>query len=124
MLARLEIVLVGTSNAENLGGVARLCENFATTTPLALVAPRAQPDDHRALVVGRAARQRLAEARRFATLDEAVAGASYVVGFSARRGGVGRRTRTSRRSSITRSPRSTPSTTFATTTSAPRSACT
>lgn len=85
MLARLDLVLVGTSNPENLGGVARLAENFAVG-PLTLVAPRAQPDDHRALVVGRAARQRLTEARRFAALDEAVAGASYVVGFSARRG--------------------------------------
>lgn len=86
MLARLDVVLVGTSNAENLGGVARLCENFAMP-PMTLVAPRAQPDDHRALVVGRAARQRLGEARVVAALDEAVAGASYVVGFSARAGG-------------------------------------
>ncbi len=85
MLARVDVVLVGTSNPENLGGVARLCENFAVPS-LTLVAPRAQPDDHRALVVGRAARQRLADARVVATLDEAVADASYVVAFSARRG--------------------------------------
>jgi TrmH family RNA methyltransferase len=46
----------------------------------------ARPDDARALVVARTARARLEAARVAATLDEAVAGASYVVGFSARRG--------------------------------------
>jgi len=84
LLARCDLVLVGTQNPENLGGVARLAENFAPAS-LALVAPRAQPDDPRALVVGRMARQRLTSARVTATLDEAVAGAELVVGFSARR---------------------------------------
>jgi len=85
MLARCAVVLVGTQNPENLGGVARLVENFAPAE-LALVAPRAQPDDPRALVVGRMARERLAAARVTATLDEAVREAACVVGFSARRG--------------------------------------
>ena len=85
MLARCDVVLVGTANPENLGGVARLAENFAPAS-LLLVAPRARPDDPRALVVGRMAKERLAGARIAATLDEAVAGAACVVGFSARRG--------------------------------------
>ncbi|HEX9100952.1 MAG TPA: RNA methyltransferase, partial [Polyangia bacterium] len=85
MLARCEVVLVGTANPENLGGAARLVENFAPAA-LVLVAPRARPDDPRALVVGRMAEERLAAARVCATLDEAVAGAACVVGFSARRG--------------------------------------
>ncbi len=85
MLARCDLVLVGTANPENLGGVARLVENFAPGS-LALVAPRARPDDPRALVVGRVARARLSAARVTATLDEALGGAGFVVGFSARRG--------------------------------------
>jgi TrmH family RNA methyltransferase len=86
MLSRCDVVLVGTANPENLGGVARLCDNFALPS-LSLVAPRARPDDPRALVVGRMAMERLAAARVTATLDEAVAEAAFVVGFSARRGG-------------------------------------
>jgi len=85
MLARCDLVLVGTSNPENLGGVARLAENFAPAS-LALVAPRARPDDPRALVVGRVGQAWLASARVHATLDEAVREAALVVGFSARRG--------------------------------------
>jgi TrmH family RNA methyltransferase len=85
MLARCEVCLVGTTNPENLGSVARLADNFAVPA-LTLVAPHVPPDDPRALVVGRAARDRLATARVVATLDEAVAECSYVVGFSARRG--------------------------------------
>lgn len=85
MLARCSVCLVGTANPENLGGVARLAANFALA-PLRLVAPRAAPDDHRALVVGRAARERLATAQIAPTLDAAVTDCTYVVGFSARRG--------------------------------------
>ena len=85
-LSRCDVVLVGTSNPENLGGVARLLSNFAIGE-LALVAPCARVDDPRALVVGRMARERLETARVTAGLDEALAQASYVVGFSARRGG-------------------------------------
>jgi tRNA/rRNA methyltransferase len=86
MLARCDLVLVGTQNPENLGGVARLADNFALAS-LTMVAPRAQPRDPRALVVGRMARARLEGARVVGTLDEAVGAASVVVGFSARRGG-------------------------------------
>jgi tRNA/rRNA methyltransferase len=86
MLARCHVHLVGTSNPENLGSVARLLDNFGVGTALTLTAPRVAPDDHRALVVGRAARERLAAARVVATLDEAVADCAFVVGFSARRG--------------------------------------
>ena len=85
MLARVDVVLVGTANPENLGGVARLAVNFAPAS-LALVAPRARPDDARALVVGRAGQRWLAGARVVATVDEAVREAACVVGFSARRG--------------------------------------
>ena len=86
MIARCDLVLVSTSNPENLGGVARVMENFGVTSALHLVAPRVPPDDHRALVVGRAALDRLSSARVVGTIAEAVEGASYVVGFSARRG--------------------------------------
>lgn len=85
VVARADVVLVGTANPENLGGVARLAENFAPAS-LALVAPRVRPDDPRALVVGRAGQQHLAAARVHATLDEALRDAAFVVGFSARRG--------------------------------------
>jgi TrmH family RNA methyltransferase len=85
MLSRCDVVLVGTANPENLGGVARLAENFAPAS-LALVAPRVRPNDPRALVVGRVGRQTLAAARVCATLDEAVRDAAFVVAFSARRG--------------------------------------
>jgi len=85
MLARAAVVLVGTANPENLGGVARLCANFGIAS-LTLAAPRVAADDPRALVVGRMARERLAATRVTATLAEAVADASCVVGFSARRG--------------------------------------
>jgi TrmH family RNA methyltransferase len=86
MLARCHVHLVGTSNPENLGSVARLLENFGVATTLTLTAPRVAPDDHRALVVGRAARARLETARVVPTLAEAVADCAFVVGFSARRG--------------------------------------
>jgi tRNA/rRNA methyltransferase len=85
LLERCDVCLVGTSNPENLGGVARLLENFGLTS-LVLIAPRVHPDDHRALVVGRAARARLGHARVVPTLAAAVAGDAFVVGFSARRG--------------------------------------
>jgi TrmH family RNA methyltransferase len=85
MLARCDVCLVGTANPENLGGVARLLENFGLSS-LKLIAPRVSPQDHRAMVVGRAARTRLHQAQVLATLDEAVAEAAFVVGFSARRG--------------------------------------
>lgn len=83
---RCRVVLVGTSNPENLGSVARLMENFGAAE-LALVAPRVPPDDHRALVVGRAALPRLQGARVVPALAEAVSDCVQVVGFSARRGG-------------------------------------
>jgi TrmH family RNA methyltransferase len=85
MLARAEVVLVGTANPENLGGVARLVANFAPAGWW-LVAPRVRADDPRALVVGRMAQAALAAVRVAATIDEAVADAACVVGFSARRG--------------------------------------
>ena len=85
IVARCDVVLVGTANPENLGGVARLVDNFAVAR-WTLVAPRAAPDDPRALVTGRMARARRAEARVVATLGEAVGEDVLVVGFSARRG--------------------------------------
>jgi len=86
MLSRCDVLLVGTSNPENLGGIARLGENFGLSS-LRMVSPRVAVDDHRALVVGRAARARLAAAQVTASLGEAVRDCAYVVGFSARRGG-------------------------------------
>ncbi len=85
LVARCDVVLVGTANPENLGGVARLVANFAPAGWW-LVAPRARADDPRALVVGRMAQTALASVRVAATIDEAVAEAACVVGFSARRG--------------------------------------
>src|SRR5262245_57268946 len=85
MLPRIDICLIGTPNPENLGGVARLMANFGLDR-LRLVAPRVAPDDHRALVVGRAARERLASVTVATALSEAVCACAYVVGFSARRG--------------------------------------
>jgi tRNA/rRNA methyltransferase len=85
MISRCDVCLVGTAQAENLGAVARLLDNFGAPS-LTLVAPRVAADDARAQVVARAARERLAAARRTEGLDEAVAHCAYVVGFSARRG--------------------------------------
>jgi len=86
MLARLDVCLVETANAENLGSIARLAENFGLAAPLTLVAPRVAPTEERALVVGRAALGRLAGARVVDDVEEAVRGASLVLGLSARRG--------------------------------------
>jgi TrmH family RNA methyltransferase len=86
MISRCDVCLVGTAQAENLGAVARLLDNFGAPS-LTLVAPRVAADDARAQVVARSARDRLLAARRTDGLDEAVAHCAYVVGFSARRGG-------------------------------------
>ena len=85
MISRCLVCLVGTSQAENLGAVARLLDNFAVPS-LTLVASRVAAGDVRAQVVARAARERLAAARRTDELADAVADCAYVVGFSARRG--------------------------------------
>src|SRR5437763_922296 len=45
MLVDVELCLVGTAQAENLGGVARLCDNFGVAA-LTLVAPRVAFVDH------------------------------------------------------------------------------
>jgi TrmH family RNA methyltransferase len=86
MLERLDVCLVETANAENLGAIARLAENFGLASALLLIAPRVAPTEERALVVGRAARGRLEGARVVGTVEEAVGEASLVVGLSARRG--------------------------------------
>lgn len=86
MISRCDVCLVGTAQAENLGAVARLLDNFGAPS-LTLVAPRVAADDARAQVVARSARDRLTTARRTDALADAVADCAYVVGFSARRGG-------------------------------------
>ena len=83
--ARYDVCLVGTSNPENLGATARLMDNFGYTS-LWLVAPRVAKDDPKAMVVARTARARLNEAHVVATLSDAIGGATYVVGLTARRG--------------------------------------
>jgi TrmH family RNA methyltransferase len=80
-----EVCLVRTSSPENLGSVARIMGNFGFRR-LALVAPEVDPADARAMVVARRARALLAAARVVPSLEEAVAGASLVVGTTARRG--------------------------------------
>src|SRR6266850_672143 len=85
MSLEVELCLIGTAQAENLGGVARLCDNFGVAA-LTLVAPRVAVDDPRAQVVARTAREKLAATRVTADLDAAVRECVYVVGFSARRG--------------------------------------
>lgn len=84
-LDRFQVCLVGTQNPENLGSVARVMMNFGFEH-LSLVDPRTSPDHHLARVVARKAEEVLARARRVSTLEEAVVGATLVVGTTARKG--------------------------------------
>jgi len=84
-LARFDICLVGTQNAENLGATARLMDNFGLSS-LWLVSPRVLPADSKANQVARTARARLHEAKVVPKLSDAVAQATYVVGMTARSG--------------------------------------
>lgn len=81
-LDRLRVVLVRTSLPANIGAAARAMLTMGLTR-LVLVAPRAFPHaDATALAAG--ATSVLDAARVVATLDEALAGASLSIGFSAR----------------------------------------
>jgi tRNA/rRNA methyltransferase len=82
---RYEVCLVRTGNPENLGSVARIMDNFGFSR-LTLVAPSLAALEPKALVVACRARDRLEQARVVGTLEEAVAGATLVVGTTARRG--------------------------------------
>jgi tRNA (cytidine32/uridine32-2'-O)-methyltransferase len=82
MLESVKVVLMGTSHPGNIGAVARAIKNMGITR-LALVAPRAMPDDSS---FGRAAGAAdiLDSLQVFDSLQSAVAGCSLVVGASAR----------------------------------------
>lgn len=84
-LSRYEVCLVGTSNPENLGSVARIMANFGFER-LTLVAPRLEALAPRALVVACGARESIERARVVGSFEEAIGEATLVVGSTARRG--------------------------------------
>ena len=81
-LANIKIVLVETSHPGNIGGVARAMKNMGLTQ-LALVNPNDYPS-HTASSRASGAGDILANAQVFASLDEALADCSLVIGASAR----------------------------------------
>ncbi|HYQ99172.1 MAG TPA: RNA methyltransferase [Casimicrobiaceae bacterium] len=82
-LSRIRVVLVATSHPGNVGAAARAMHTMGLSR-LVLVAPRRFPDpDAAARAAGASAL--LDSARVVATLDEALAGAAFSVGMSARR---------------------------------------
>ncbi|MGC3873784.1 RNA methyltransferase [Halomonas sp. GXIMD04776] len=82
-LAQLRIVLVGTSHPGNIGGVARAMKNMGLAD-LALVAPRCEVRTSEAISRASGADALVAAAPIHASLDDAVADATLVVGASAR----------------------------------------
>ena len=76
------VVLVGVQLAENLGAVARVMGNFGLGE-LRLVAPQAAPEDPRAVAMATHGAPVLAEARRFATLADALADRTHAWGTAA-----------------------------------------
>ncbi|MBY0527077.1 MAG: RNA methyltransferase [Gemmataceae bacterium] len=84
------VVLVQTRIAGNLGATARIMRNMGLTQ-LVLVAPEADPLDREACRLSTHGEHILRQARQVATLEEAVADCTLVVGTSARIGGPFRR---------------------------------
>ncbi len=82
-LDQLRIVLIGTSHPGNIGGVARAMKNMGLTD-LALVAPRCEVRTSEAISRASGADALVAVAPVHASLDDAVADATLVVGASAR----------------------------------------
>ncbi|GAA3910606.1 tRNA (cytosine(32)/uridine(32)-2'-O)-methyltransferase TrmJ [Halomonas cibimaris] len=83
MLTRLRTVLIGTSHAGNIGGVARAMHNMGLDD-LALVAPRSSVIHQDSISRASGADHLLHSARISPTLDDAVADCTFVVGASAR----------------------------------------
>lgn len=82
LLPKVRVVLVGTTHPGNIGSVARAMKTMGLSD-LVLVDPQTEIDDKsNALASG--ARDVLANARTFSTLEEAVANCGLVVGSSAR----------------------------------------
>ena len=81
-LERLRIVLVGAQHPGNIGAAARAMKVMGLAD-LALVAPERDPDAQ-AIARASGAEDVLAAARRFATLDAAVADCGLAIGTSAR----------------------------------------
>lgn len=81
-LDRIRIVLVATSHPGNIGSAARAMLTMGLSQ-LVLVAPRRFPDPE-AVALASGATAVLERARVVATLDEALAGAAFTIGFSAR----------------------------------------
>lgn len=83
MLDRIRIVLIGTSHPGNIGGVARAMHNMGLAD-LALVAPRCEPVTADSVSRASGADHLVHGARVAATLEQAVADCTLVVGASAR----------------------------------------
>jgi len=82
MLQNIRIVLVETSHTGNMGSVARAMKTMGLTN-LYLVNPLVKPDSQ-AISLAAGASDVIGEAKIVASLDEAIAGCSLVVGTSAR----------------------------------------
>ncbi|GHE21875.1 tRNA (cytosine(32)/uridine(32)-2'-O)-methyltransferase TrmJ [Halomonas urumqiensis] len=83
MLERIRIVLIGTSHPGNIGGTARAMQNMGLGD-LALVAPRCEPLTADTISRASGADTLVHRSRQVATLEEAVADCTLVVGASAR----------------------------------------
>ncbi len=81
-LARVRVVLVGTTHPGNIGSAARAMKTMGLAR-LVLVVPRAFPHPEAEALASGAA-DLLATARVCATLEEALGDATFAVGFSAR----------------------------------------
>ena len=83
MLDRIRIVLIGTSHPGNIGATARAMHNMGLSE-LALVAPRCEAVTSESVSRASGADHLVHAARNVATLEEAVADCTWVVGASAR----------------------------------------
>jgi tRNA/rRNA methyltransferase/tRNA (cytidine32/uridine32-2'-O)-methyltransferase len=83
MLDRIRIVLIGTSHPGNIGGTARAMHNMGLAD-LSLVAPRCEPISADTVSRASGADPIVHAASQVATLEEAVADCTLVVGASAR----------------------------------------
>jgi tRNA/rRNA methyltransferase len=83
MSTPVRFVLIHPRTPENLGAAARALKNFGQSE-WSWVRPPWNPDDARARTLAVGAEDVLASARLAASLEEAVAGCSWVVGTSGR----------------------------------------
>lgn len=81
--SNIHIVMVGTTHPGNIGGVARAMKNMGLSR-LSLVAPEAPFPHAKARARASGAVNVLENTQVFATLEEAIAGCSLVIGASAR----------------------------------------